>query len=65
MFINKIIVSFKVKCINCTGGAVGRKMASGWRNIMLEEAGVSGPNMNLGLKLVPAEYKNRSSITSQ
>lgn len=51
--------------MNCRGAAVGRKMASGWRDIMLEEAGVSGLNKNLGLKLVPAEYKTRSSITSQ
>lgn len=48
-----------------TGVAVGRKMASGWKDIMLQEAGESGPNKNLGLKLVPAEDNNRSSITSQ
>lgn len=32
---------------------------------MLEEAGLSEPKKNLGLKLVPDEDSIRSSITSQ
>ena len=58
-------MGFKIKFIHPTGAVVGRKMASGWKDIMLEEAAESGPNKNLGLKLVPAEDNNRSSITSQ
>lgn len=44
---------------------MGRKIASGWRDIMLEDARESGPDKNLRLKLVPAEDNIRSSITSQ
>lgn len=58
-------MGFKIKFIHPTGAAVGGKMASGWQDIMLEDAGQSGPNKNLGLKLVPTEDNNRSSITSQ
>lgn len=58
-------MGFKIKFRHPTGVAVGRKIASGWRDIMLEDARESGPDKNLSLKLVPAEDNIRSSITSQ
>lgn len=58
-------MGFKIRFIGPTGAAVGRKMASGWKDIVLEEAGKSGPDKNFRLKLVLAEDNNRSSITSQ
>lgn len=40
-------------------------MASGWKDIVLEEAGKSGPDKSFRLKFVLSEDNNRSSITSQ
>lgn len=58
-------MGFKIKFLRPVGAAVGRKMALGWKDIVLEEAGKSGSDKGFRLKLVLAEDKSTSSITSQ